>query len=198
MTPSRFDPTTYLDMARVNVPLYDDLQQRVARATAAIDVADVLDLGTGTGEALLQVLPFHPGARAIGLDEDQAMLAEARFRLIAHNVRLMEADLRDDLPPGPFNLVVSVLAVHHLGGPAKAALFARVAGVLAPGGRFVLGDLVLPAENGTPSPPAHDHDQPSTVDEQVGWLRAAGLAVTVRWQEGDLAVLTADRPSTPY
>jgi tRNA (cmo5U34)-methyltransferase len=198
MSQSRFDPATYIDMARCNVPLYDDLQQRVARATAAIDVADVLDLGTGTGEALLQVLPFHPGARAIGVDEDEAMLAEARFRLIAYNVRLVEADLRDALPPGPFNLVVSVLAIHHLDGPAKSALFAQVAEVLAPGGRFVLGDLVLPTENGAPPPPAHDHDKPSTVADQVDWLRAAGLAVTVRWQEGDLAVLTADRPSTPY
>jgi tRNA (cmo5U34)-methyltransferase len=198
MSQFHFDPATYADMARAEVPLYDDLQQRVARATASIDVADVLDLGTGTGETLAQVLPFHPGARTIGVDESEGMLDLARFRLIAYNVRLLVGDLRDPLPPGPFNLVVSVLAVHHLDGPAKAALFARVAEVLAPGGRFVLGDLVLPAENGTPSPPAHDHDQPSTVDEQVGWLRAAGLAVTVRWQEGDLAVLTADRPSTPY
>jgi tRNA (cmo5U34)-methyltransferase len=199
MSLSRFDPVTYLDTARTIVPNYDDLQHRVARATAHIDVADVLDLGTGTGETLAQVLPFHPGARTIGVDGSEDMLAAARVRLIEYNVRLLVADLSDPLPPGPFNLVVSVLAIHHLDAPAKAALFARVAGVLAPGGRFVLGDVVVPpGPDGAGTPPEHDYDKPSPVEEQVGWLRAAGLAVTVRWQEGNLAVLTADRPDVPY
>jgi tRNA (cmo5U34)-methyltransferase len=199
MSQFHFDPATYADMARAEVPLYDDLQQRVARATASIDVADVLDLGTGTGETLAQVLPFHPGARTIGVDESEAMLAAARVRLIAFNVRLLVADLRDPLPPGPFNLVVSVLAVHHLDGPAKAALFARVAQVLAPGGRFVLGDVVIPdGTDGSVVPLEHGHDMPSTVAEQLVWLKEAGLVAGVRWQEGDLAVVTADRPASPY
>jgi tRNA (cmo5U34)-methyltransferase len=199
MSQFHFDPATYADMARAEVPLYDDLQQRVARATASIDVADVLDLGTGTGETLAQVLPFHPGARTIGVDESEGMLDLARFRLIAYNVRLLVGDLRDALPPGPFNLVVSVLAVHRLDGPAKAALFARVAEVVAPGGRFVLGDVVIPDDPDraiTPLEPGYD--MPSTVAEHLGWLKEAGLVPGVRWHEGDLAVLTADRPASPY
>ena len=60
MSQFHFDPATYLEMIRSEVPLYDDLQHRVARATASIDAADLLDLGTGTGETLAQVLPFHP------------------------------------------------------------------------------------------------------------------------------------------
>ena len=188
-------------MARAEVPRYDDLQQRLARATAAIDVDDVLDLGTGTGEALLQVLPFHPGARAIGVDGNEAMLAEARFRLIAHNVRLVEADLSDPLPPGPFHLVVSVLAIHHLDGPAKADLYRRVAEKcwLRAGGSSWATWSSRPTPGAPAPPPPTATTRPSTVAEQVDWLRAAGLvAVTVRWQEGDLAVITADRPSTPY
>ena len=34
-------------------------------------------------------------------------------------------------PAGPFDLVASALAVHHLDGPGKAELFRRLAGVLA-------------------------------------------------------------------
>ncbi len=199
MSQFHFDPATYLELMRTEVPLYDDLQQRVARATATVDAAELLDLGTGTGETLAQVLPFHPSARTIGLDESEAMLAEARMRLLGYNVRLLVADLSDPLPPGPFDLVVSVLAIHHLDGPGKAALFARVAEVLSPGGRFVLGDAVIPTIPGSEVTPMEaGYDKPSTVAEQVGWLHDAGLVAVVRWEEGDLAVVTADRPSSPY
>ena len=199
MSQFHFDPATYLELMRTEVPLYDDLQQRVARATATVDAAELLDLGTGTGETLAQVLPFHPSARTIGLDESEAMLAEARMRLLGYNVRLLVADLSDPLPPGPFDLVVSVLAIHHLDGPGKAALFARVAEVLSPGGRFVLGDAVIPTIPGSEVTPMDaGYDKPSTVAEQVGWLHDAGLVAVVRWEEGDLAVVTADRPSSPY
>ena len=199
MSQFHFDPASYQEMVRAEVPLYDDLQHRVARATASIDAADLLDLGTGTGETLAQVLPFPPNARAVGLDESDAMLAEARMRLLGYNVRLLVADLSDPLPPGPFDLVVSVLAIHHLDGPGKAALFRRVAEVLSPGGRFVLGDAVIPATpGGEVIPMEAGYDKPSTVAEQVGWLHDAGLVAVVRWEEVDLAVVTADRPSSPY
>lgn len=61
----------------------------------------------------------------------------------------LEADLRvqrleDPLPEGPFDLVVSVLAVHHLEADEKRDLFRRVRRALAPGGRFVLADLIVP------------------------------------------------------
>jgi tRNA (cmo5U34)-methyltransferase len=199
MSQFHFDPATYQEMVRSEVPLYDDLQHRVALATASIDAGDLLELGTGTGETLAQVLPFHPDARTIGLDESDAMLAEARMRLLGYNVRLLVADLSDPLPPGPFDLVVSVLAIHHLDGPGKAALFRRVAEVLSPGGRFVLGDAVIPTTPGCEVTPMEaGYDMPSTVAEQVGWLHDAGLVAAVRWEEDDLAVVTADRPSVPY
>jgi tRNA (cmo5U34)-methyltransferase len=40
---------------------------------------------------------------------------------------------------------VSALAVHHLTAEAKADLFRRAAEALSPAGRFVLGDVVVPA-----------------------------------------------------
>jgi SAM-dependent methyltransferase len=100
------------------------------------------------------------------------------------------------LPAGPFDLVISALAVHHLDGPGNATLFARVAGALRPGGRFVLGDVILPRDVSSAVIPLTDGwDKPSTVAEQVGWLAEAGLSVEVLWQEDDLAIFTADRPS---
>jgi tRNA (cmo5U34)-methyltransferase len=208
MSEFHFDPETYFDLVRGEVPAYDDLQQQVARATAPLEANTILDLGSGTGETLAQVLPFHPSARAIGLDENGAMLAAAEERLSGFNVTLVVADLSDPLPAGPFDLVTSVLAIHHLDGPGKAALFRGIAEVLRPGGRFVLGDLVLPDEGGDEETgkdageavaPAEDaYDKPSTVADQLRWLDEAGLVVGLRWREDDLAVFTADRPSAPH
>jgi tRNA (cmo5U34)-methyltransferase len=192
-----FDPVTYLDMMREEVPAYHRLQDAVAAASDhdGVEVSRVLDLGSGTGETLAAVLARHPGARAIGVDESAHMLDEARRRLAGHSVEFVVADLSEDWPEGAFDLVVSALAIHHVDAPAKSELFMRIAAVLRPGGRFVLGDVVVPADPAdavTPLTP--EYDQPSRVDEQLDWLRSAGLTATVVWTERDLAVMTADRP----
>jgi hypothetical protein len=44
-----FDPATYLDMIRGEVPAYDEFQDAVAAATVGIHVERVLELGVGTG-----------------------------------------------------------------------------------------------------------------------------------------------------
>jgi tRNA (cmo5U34)-methyltransferase len=197
MSQFHFDPATYLDMMRDEVPAYERLQDAVASTSGhgAVPVSSVLDLGTGTGETLAAVLARHPGARAIGVDKSAGMLDEARRRLASYPIQLVVADLAGALPEGPFDLVVSALAIHHLDGPAKAELFTRIAAALRPGGRFVLGDVVVPSDPAdTVTPLTAGHDQPSRVDEQLDWLRAAGLRATVAWTERDLAVMVADRP----
>jgi tRNA (cmo5U34)-methyltransferase len=195
MSDDHFDPATYREWVRQEIPHYDHLQESIAAATATVEAATILDLGSGTGETLGRVLARHPGARAIGVDESEGMLAVGRAHLEDFDVTLQVADLRDPLPGGPFDLVVSALAVHHLDGPEKATLFARVSDALRPGGRFVLGDVVLPSDAAAAVIPlTDDWDKPSTVAEQVGWMEEAGLAVTVLWQEDDLAVFSAARP----
>jgi tRNA (cmo5U34)-methyltransferase len=186
----RFDPATYMELMRSEVPLYETLQATVAAATSTVEATAILDLGTGTGGTLEAVLARHPSARAIGIDVNEDMLEAARTRLAGHDVELMVADLLDPLPQGPFDLVVSALAIHHLDGPGKAELFRRIAAVLRPGGRFILGDVVLGDEDELP--PVDDYDKPSTVREQVRWLEAVGFDTAVAWEADDLAVLVSD------
>jgi trans-aconitate methyltransferase len=188
-----FDPDSYLDLMRAELPRYEVLQDAVAAATAGIAAADILELGTGTGETARRVLARHPRARLVGVDESAAMLAGAR-RALPWRARLLARRLQDPLPPGPFDVIVSCLAVHHLPGRAKAALFRRVHDALRPGGRLVLGDVVVPDDRAaatTPLSPGFDH--PSGVAEQVGWLSAAGLPARAAWRDGDLAVIVAGR-----
>jgi tRNA (cmo5U34)-methyltransferase len=191
-----FDPATYLDLMHEEVPAYERLQQAVGRATTGVTVASVLDLGTGTGETLAAVLAHHPAATAVGVDESGPMLEAVRQRLVGVPLELRVADLTEPLPSGPFDLVVSALAIHHLDGPDKADLFARIAAVLRPGGRFVLGDVVVPADPADAVIPMTDgHDRPSSLADQLDWLEDAGFVPRTTWSEHDLVVVRSDRPA---
>jgi tRNA (cmo5U34)-methyltransferase len=187
-----FDPGTYLDMVRAEVPDYEQLQEIVAEAAGEIPANTILDLGTGTGETLRHVAQRHPTARLVGVDESERMLAVARKVVPAANLRV--ARLQDELPEGPFDLVVSALAVHHLDAPEKAALFRRVAARLARGGRFVLADVVVPDDPADMVTPLDaGYDLPNSTDEQLQWMSDAKLTATLRWKHLDLAVLVGDR-----
>ena len=120
-----WDPDTYLAEMADEIPGYEELQEAVAAATAGIRAARVLELGTGTGETALRVRAAQPDAEWVGIDASEAMLARARERLPDADLRLQR--LEDELPAGPFDLVVSALAVHHLDGAGKRDLFSRVA-----------------------------------------------------------------------
>jgi tRNA (cmo5U34)-methyltransferase len=144
------------------------------------------------------------------------MLEGARGRL-GDGPALHVADLRDPLPPGPFDAVVSALAIHHLDDADKRALFARVHDALAPGGVFVNAEQVA---GPTPALDAayrarHEaaaralgtddeewagalermrEDRCADVASQLGWLREAGFAVAdCLFKDHRFAVLVALR-----
>ena len=184
-----FHPDDYMELMLSEMPDYVRLQDEAAAATGT-GAARLLELGSGTGETARRVLARHPGAALTGIDASADMLAVARDTLPGADLR--ESRLQGPLPAGPFDLVFSVLAVHHLDGAGKADLFTRVAAVLEPGGRFVIGDVVVPddpADAITPLSPSYD--LPSRADEQLIWLSAAGFDASVAWSARDLAVLTA-------
>lgn len=190
MAQFHFDPDSYLELMASEVPAYARLQEETA--AACVPAARMLELGTGTGETARRVLARCPGGALVGIDVSARMLAHARGVLPGTDLRV--ARLEDVLPDGPFGLVFSALAVHHLDGPGKADLFARVARVLSPGGRFVLGDVVVPDDPADVVTPIDGvYDTPSRVDEQLAWLAQAGLRPSVAWAERDLAVIVADR-----
>jgi tRNA (cmo5U34)-methyltransferase len=185
-----WEPDRYLALMFQEVPEYERLQRELVAATSGMEARSILELGTGTGETARRVLAAHPKARLHGIDASAAMLAAARVALAGRDVQLEVARVEEPLPPGPFDLVISALAVHHLDGPGKAELFARVAAVLASDGRFVLADVVTPDDpNHAVTPIDPDYDKPSPVVDQLKWLAAAGLRAHLAWTHCDLVVL---------
>ncbi|MBA2384326.1 MAG: class I SAM-dependent methyltransferase [Actinobacteria bacterium] len=192
MSQFHFDPDSYLAMMRADVPRYDELQDVVAAATVGLEVRRILELGTGTGETARRVLTVHPGARLVGIDSSEPMLEVAGADLDA-DLRVQR--LEDPLPDGPFDLVVSALAVHHLEADDKRDLFRRVREALVPGGRFVLADVVVPERTEdvvTPATPGFD--KPDSLPNLLAWLAEAGFETRVEWSWKDLAAVRADLP----
>ena len=204
-----FHADTYGENIRADIPVYDRLQDEVVAATGT-GARRILELGTGTGETTQRLLERHPDAELVGIDGRPSMLEAARDRVAGGGrvvgggrvapgglvggarVDLHVARLQDELPTGPFDLVGSALCVHHLDGDEKQDLFSRVRSVLGDGGRFVLGDVVVPErEEDAITSLTPGYDRPSSVLEQVRWLEAAGFRVTVVWEHRDLAVLVA-------
>ena len=174
----------------------------------------VLDLGAGTGLLAGFVAQAFPAARLTLLDGAGAMLAQARERL-GERPSYVVGDLADPLPEGPWDAVVSALAIHHLDDAAKRDLFVRVRAAVAPGGVFVNAEQVagetpwldavyierheraaraLGATEAEWAAAAQrmSHDLCATVEDQLVWLRDAGFAdVGCLWRDGRFAVFVA-------
>jgi tRNA (cmo5U34)-methyltransferase len=187
-----WDPDRYLREIRIEIPRFDEFQDAVAAATTGVDAEAVLELGVGTGETARRVRALHRGASWIGVDASEPMLRRAREALPDADLRT--GRLEEPLPEGPFDLVVSALAIHHLDGAGKRDLFRRVAAALRRGGVFVLGDVVVPDD---PEDAQIEIDWvvdlPDRADDQLAWLEGAGFDGELVWSHRDLAVIRATR-----
>jgi tRNA (cmo5U34)-methyltransferase len=201
------------------VPCFGELY---GTAVGALELADgpparVLDLGAGTGLLTRAVCALHPDCEATLLDGSTAMLERAH-QTLGESASYVVGDLGGQLPAGPWDAVISALAIHHLEDPVKRELYARVRETLAPGGVFVNAEQV---KGKTPLlQDAHRRwhhrralelgaserdwaqacermrfDRLATVEENLSWMRAAGLAdVDCLYKDHCFAVLVGRRP----
>jgi tRNA (cmo5U34)-methyltransferase len=189
----------YEALRRRLVPSFDAFYGTAVDALglAGCEVRRVLDLGAGTGLLAGAVARAHPDSELVLLDGSAAMLEQARASL-GDRAGYVVGELSSELPSGPWDAIVSALAIHHLEHPAKQELFARIRSALSPGGVFVNAEQV-----GAPTALLeaaymrwHERrarelgasgaewasscermlvDRNATVEEQLGWLRAAGF-----------------------
>lgn len=136
-----WDPRTY-PVFTAEFDNYEELQAAVVAAARGRNVKTILDLGCGTGETASRLLSLHNSSTFVGVDANKAMLDAAAKSLPPERTTLHQGWIEEFIPPVPFDLIVSVLALHDLDGREKVALFAKVSDSLAAGGRFVLGDIM--------------------------------------------------------
>ena len=171
-----WDPNTYLEVIRAEVPRYDELQRATVEAIPFAPER-VLELGMGTGETTRVLLEAHPDAWVIGLDSSPEMV----FHLRGEYDDVQLARMQDPLPDGPWDLVISVLSVHHLTDDEKRVLFRRVR---EHSRALVIGDVVKAEPQVTPIDPSFDF--PDTAEQLAEWCDGE-----ITWRADDLAVVRA-------
>jgi tRNA (cmo5U34)-methyltransferase len=134
----------YTALRRRLVPGYDQFYGAVVDvlSLSARPPRRVLDLGAGTGLLSAAVLSAFPDVSIELLDGSEPMLGEAAERLGDAVSAVHVADMSNELPDGPFDAIVSALAIHHLADADKRRLFSRVHAALVPGGVFVNAEQV--------------------------------------------------------
>jgi tRNA (cmo5U34)-methyltransferase len=193
--------TDYTALRRRLVPFYDAFYGAVVDVLGLLGEGRprrVLDLGAGTGLLSREIGAAFPQARFELLDGSEPMLREARRELADRVAAVHVADMAGALPAGPFDAVVSALAIHHLDDHGKRDLFGRVHDVLAPGGVFVNADQVVASSSSLAgvyeavwtrqcralgatqaeldgAGERMRHDRCADVNSQVGWLADAGF-----------------------
>ena len=134
------------DAARTRIiPPFDDFY---GAAVEAISLAGgeprrILDLGAGTGMLAGFVLDAYPGCEVTLFDGAELMLDRAREALDGRPASFTQGDMYAELPPGPWDAVVSALAIHHLEDHGKRHVFSEAFRILRPGGVFANSEHVL-------------------------------------------------------
>ena len=108
----------------------------------------VLDVGGGYGVVSEEILQAFPSARVTLQDYSKPMLDRARARLSNYQdrMRYVASDLTNpvwvDGVGGPFDLVVSAIAIHNLASLERiSAVYRGIARLLKPGSLFLDYDL---------------------------------------------------------
>ena len=143
-TPGRYDRgIEMLTLGRL-----DPLRAQIARQVQPGD--RVLEIGCGTGT--LTALLAERGADVTALDASPHMLAQAQKKLAARKLservtlKFMDAArIADEFAPASFDYIVSTLVFSELPPDEQRYVLTACAGLLAPGGRLLIADEVIPA-----------------------------------------------------
>jgi tRNA (cmo5U34)-methyltransferase len=174
-----WDPQTYLEAIRAEIPRFDELQEQTV-AAIPFEPTRALELGFGTAETTRRIWERYPQTRITGIDSSPEMVFKAR-ELGWEEMRL--GRIEDPLPDGPWDLVISVLTIHHLDADGKRDLFRRVR---EQSRALVFGDVVEVPSAHRVAPLEPGFDLPSPADDQAEWCGGE-----VVWRADDLAVIRA-------
>jgi tRNA (cmo5U34)-methyltransferase len=174
------DSATFREIAAIAVPRRREMTATIISLVpfAAADTFRIVELGAGEGALSAALLDAHPNATLLALDGSASMRAAATTRLapFGDRARVRAFDLASldwwDSMHGA-SLVVSSLCLHHLNDAKKQYLYKAVADRLAPGGAFLVADLVEPLHAASRRLAADEWDR--NAREQADMVNAPAL-----------------------
>ncbi|MEL7464469.1 MAG: class I SAM-dependent methyltransferase [Pseudomonadota bacterium] len=213
--PDVFSPNAaiYDRSRRRLIPCFDDFYGAPTRILAEANLSPrrCLDLGAGTGLMTAIMLGSIAPESVVLFDRSAEMLARAAAipangAVIRTVVGDMPEVLGDGIEAGDFDAIWSSLAIHHLDGAGKRALFARLHDLLAPDGVFINADQSLgrtPTQEtsyranwltevrrlGAPEADIEKalermkEDRMDPLDDQLRWLEDAGFEDVGCWYQ---------------
>jgi len=133
--------------AVLSLGLHTRWRRRAIRELAPRSDGLYLDVGTGTGDLIMEIARQAPGANVIGLDAAARMLPLAARKLASRGSLGENHLLAGDagampFPDGTFAGVVSAFCIRNL--EDRAGVFRELHRILQPGGRVVFLDLTRP------------------------------------------------------
>lgn len=139
-----WNASTFDKERRRLIPCFDEFYGTVAELVARFCPGSprILDLGAGTGILSTAILDRVPTARLYLLDASSEMLQQAAIRISDSKPEISVQSLVAHLPAGPFDAIVSALAIHHLNDADKRGLYSRILSELSPGGIFINAEQI--------------------------------------------------------
>ena len=120
----------------------DDLDVLIAMLTEFAETGPVCELGVGTGRIAIPLAAT--GLNVVGIDSSAAMLQRLSDADPSASVEVVHGDMVDDIPTGPFSLIVIAFnTLFNLNDAGRqAACVEHAAARLQPGGRLFIDGIV--------------------------------------------------------
>ena len=120
--------------------------QVVRNEVGTADGLFIVDLGSGTGRTILNLLRFNKGSRFLGVDFSEEMISRALLKDYGETVVDFQVTRIDELrlPLQSVDVFVSFGTFHHIKN--KRRVLNNLFAMLRPGGKLVNADLFEPQE----------------------------------------------------
>lgn len=107
------------------------------------DGLKILDLGAGTGIELEEILKNFPNSKVTCIDISPLMLQKLKLKFPQDNVVARCENFLDCEFGEEYDVVISVMALHHFLYNEKKALYAKIYKALKKGGMFINSDYIV-------------------------------------------------------
>lgn len=217
------EATEFDDVIEKYIPRYRDMIRALVETIPQPrdEFIRVFDIGSGTGNVMLEVKRVFPYAHVTGLDFSETMLKQAKEKLEDYTqVDFLLGDLKHTGFPQCCDVVVSSLALHHLvTDKEKLKNYQDIYHCLNRGGYFFNADVVIGPNEGLDARYQqewrdhlrksftddqidnevlvnyHNEDYPVTIGRHIELLEEAGFVdIDVIWKNNQFAVYGGRKP----